>query len=188
MNNFLVQNYRIMSEQIQPTEQDKAPQIKAELEDSDITMKISKAPKQKKQTTDKKDIPYLDDHIQSYGNNLMSSIANLIEQSKQECPKRRAKKQMTPEMIERCRANLAKGRATIARNRQAKGNKVVNNPIVEQPIKEPIQQPIQQPVQQPIQQPIQLPKPIVQKPIIEQPKPIIQQVEKVKWKYGARLF
>jgi len=38
-----------MSEQVQSNESNKTPQIMAELKEGDITMKITKAPKQKKE-------------------------------------------------------------------------------------------------------------------------------------------
>jgi len=181
-----------MSEQVQSNESNKTPQIMAELKEGDITMKITKAPKQKKETIEKKEVPYLDDHVDTYGKNLMSSIANLIEQSKTEKPKRK-KKQMTPEMLEKCRANLAKGRETIRKKKEAlKGHvdvpqKVIKEPEavlpqVNIPQKEVIEKPIPQspPMSKPIPQSPQIPKPIPQLPQLpEQP---------IRLKYGARLF
>lgn len=187
-----------MSNNNQNNEIDKGLKIKADLQEGDITMKIKKNKKQPK-NEEVAQLPFLDDHVESYGKDLMASIANLIEKSKTEKPKRN-KKQMTPEMIEKCRQNLQKGRETILKNRQAKLNTKDNNQPIVQPI---VQQPI---VQQP--KPIPIQQPIVQQPIVQQPKPIpiqqpvqqpvqqyIQQPikkpmqrETVRLKYGESIF
>ena len=176
-----------MSEQIQPTEQHKAPQMKAELQEGDITMKISKAPKEKKQATEKKEVPYLDDHVETYGKNLMSSIANLIEQSKQEKPKRK-KKEMSPEMLERCRANLAKGRETIRKKREAQKNKPSPAPAPAPAPQPSIPKP--QPVSssEPMPIPVKAVAQPVHQPPISMPQPTPAPPERIRLRYGERLF
>ena len=160
-----------MSEFNQPNDQHKGPQIKSEMKESDITMKIKKNKKQPKTEApaEAQAVPFLDDHVDSYGKNLMASIANLIQESKKDDGPKRKKKTMTPEMIERCRQNLAKGRETIRKNKEAQSKKII----------EPQPKPI------PIQQPIQIPVAItIQQPVIEKPMP----PEKIRLKYGAKLF
>lgn len=180
-----------MSEQLQPNEPDKGPQIKAELQDSDITMKISKAKKKKEQQAiPKPELPYLDDHVETYGKNLMSSIANLIEQSKQEKPKRK-KKQMTEAQLEQCRRNLAKGRETIRKKKEALSQNVqpkqheesVEQTIVKQHIVASIPTPSPKPVvHEPVKaQPVYEPMPA---PVYQPPQP----PERIRLRYGARLF
>ena len=101
--------------QPQPTESE--PQTPS------VTMEIEKQPKGTKTTKPK---AYLDDHVHQYGQNLISSIATLINQSKEADKPKKKKKKMTPEMLEQCRRNLAKGRETIRRTKeiQAKGKSV----------------------------------------------------------------
>lgn len=88
-----------------------------------MTMEIEKQPKGTKTTKPK---AYLDDHVNQYGQNLISSIATLINPSKEADKPKKKKKKMTPEMLEQCRRNLAKGRETIRRTKeiQAKGKSV----------------------------------------------------------------
>jgi len=170
-----------MSEQVQQNDIHKAPQIMAELKEGDITMKITKAPKQKKQAIEKekKEVPYLDDHVQTYGNNLMSSIANLIEQSKAEKPKRK-KKVMSPEMLEKCRANLAKGRETIRKKKEAiNGHVDVPQKVIEKT--EIVIPQVNIPQKEVIE------KHIPQSPQISKPIPHIPE-QPIRLKYGARLF
>jgi hypothetical protein len=175
-----------MSEFNQSNDQHKGPQIKSEMKESDITMKIKKNKKQPKteQPTEAQPVPFLDDHVDSYGKNLMASIANLIQESKKDDGPKRKKKTMTPEMIERCRQNLAKGRETIRKNKE-KG-KPTAQPVVESPA--PAQAPTIAPDITPpnpipvISQPVPKPAPIMQPQA--PPKP----PEKVRLRYGARLF
>jgi hypothetical protein len=114
-----------MSEFNQPNDQHKGPQIKSEMKESDITIKIKKNKKQPKTEApaEAQPVAFLDDHVDSYGKNLMASIANLIQESKKDDGPKRKKKTMTPEMIERCRQNLAKGRETIKKNKEAQSKK-----------------------------------------------------------------
>ena len=170
-----------MSEFNQPNDQHKGPQIKSEMKESDITMKIKKNKKQPKteQPTEAQPVPFLDDHVDSYGKNLMASIANLIQESKKDDGPKRKKKTMTPEMIERCRQNLAKGRETIKKNKEAQSKKNIEP----QPKPIPIQQAMSTPtpISIPIQEPIQIP---IHQQVIEKPMP----PEKIRLKYGAKLF
>ena len=179
-----------MSESVQQNDIHKAPQIMAELKEGDITMKITKAPKQKKQAIEKekKEVPYLDDHVQTYGNNLMSSIANLIEQSKAEKPKRK-KKVMSPEMLEKCRANLAKGRETIRKKKEAlNGHIDIPQKAIEKPQVNVPQELIEKPIiaqSPPVSKPIIAQSPPVSKPIPQSPQ---LPEQPIRLKYGARLF
>jgi hypothetical protein len=100
---------QINKSQPQPTESE--PQAPS------VTMEIEKQPKEARAT---KPIAYLDDHVNQYGQNLISSIATLINQSnwKEADKPKKKKKKMTPEMLEQCRRNLAKGRETIRRTKE----------------------------------------------------------------------
>ena len=98
---------QINKSQPQPTESE--PQAPS------VTVEIEKQPKGTKTTNPK---AYLDDHVNQYGQNLISSIATLINQSKEADKPKKKKKKMTPEMLEQCRRNLAKGRETIRNKKQ----------------------------------------------------------------------
>lgn len=92
------------------------------IDEGNIEMKIEKVKNKEKPTENKGQ--FLDDHI---GLTLAESIAKLLSDNKEKPKKKRAKRTMTDEQKERCRQNLAKGRATILKNKQAK-----------QQIKEPV--------------------------------------------------
>eukprot|EP00035_Acanthoeca_spectabilis_P036720 m.41317 g.41317 ORF g.41317 m.41317 type:complete len:170 (+) comp8198_c0_seq2:1017-1526(+) len=91
------------------------PSPEREPEAPSVTMSIEKQPRAAKTAKPK---PYLDDHVNQYGQNLISSIATLINQSKDADKPRKKKKAMTPEMLEQCRRNLAKGRETQRKKKQ----------------------------------------------------------------------
>jgi len=128
-----------MSEFNQSNDQHKGPQIKSEMKESDITMKIkkNKKPPKTEQPTEAQPVPFLDDHVDSYGKTLMASIANLIQESKKDDGPKRKKKTTTPEMIERCRQNLAKGRETIRKNKEKGKPTAQAVPLLKHPLSPP---------------------------------------------------
>lgn len=117
---------------IQPNE-NQPPQEVSEQQAPSVTMEIQKQPRQSKK---EKQPAYLDDHVNQYGQNLISSIATLINQSKEAEKPKRKKKTMTPEMLEQCRRNLAKGRETVRKRKEAQTKQPTRKPKSE-PKEEP---------------------------------------------------
>jgi ElaB/YqjD/DUF883 family membrane-anchored ribosome-binding protein len=81
-------------------------------------MEIEKAPKERKRTTKE----FLDDHVkQDFGQSLVDSISRLISETKEEGAKKpiKKKKKMSEAQLEQCRKNLARGRETLRKKKQA---------------------------------------------------------------------
>jgi hypothetical protein len=109
-------------EQMSENDQYNAPSIESDTQAPSVSMDIVKEYKQTKKRSTKE---FLDDHVQKdFGQSLVDSISRLISESKDEAQKKpsKKKKKMTPEMLEQCRRNLAKGRETLKQKKQPKSD------------------------------------------------------------------